>query len=171
MLILILREILGKENLYEFVEYEPSSTEMLARVICSNMLHMSLVNEYVKGLRCMKYILNHAYRFTNWQIAYLMSFFQSLVVITTETTCMLVVLTSYDPLSTVFNFVALAVITDFDNFSFESIQSEPLKKLTGEEMAERVLQVCHTTSVYCNHDEMSIATGKKDELMPMRIKI
>ena len=66
LLLLILQEMLTPDSLYQFAEYEPSSTEMLARVICSNMLHMSLVNEYVKGLNSMKYILNHAYRFTNW---------------------------------------------------------------------------------------------------------
>lgn len=75
LLCLILREILSVDNIYQFIEYENSTTEMLARVICANMLHMSLVNEYVKGLNSMKYVLNHAYRFTHWQIAYLMAFF------------------------------------------------------------------------------------------------
>ena len=50
------------------------------------------------------------------------------------------------------NFVALAVITEFDNYSFDSIQTEPLKLLTGEDMESRVLGVAHTTSVYCKDD-------------------
>lgn len=94
---------------------------MLARIICANMLHMSLIPECIKGLTSMKYILNHSYRFTHWQIAFCVAFAQSLVVLSVEITCMLIVLTSYDPLSTVFNFVGLAVITDFDNFSYESM--------------------------------------------------
>lgn len=143
---------------------------MLARVICANMLHMSLVNEYIKGLGSMKYVLNHPYRFTHWQIAYMCAFMQALVVITVEITCMLIVLTSYDPLDTVFNFVGLTVITEFDNYCFESIQTEPLKLLTGEELAERVLPVYHTTSIHCAEDIMSGVIGKEDKELPMRIR-
>ena len=82
---------------------------------------------------------------------------------------MLVVLTSYDPFDTVLNFVALAVITEFDNYSYESIQSEPLKKLTEGDI-EGVLPVCHTSSVLCEEENMSGAIGKDGTELKTRIK-
>jgi len=73
---------------------------------------------------------------------------QGFVVVFTEIICMLIVITSTDPLSTVMNFVALTVITDFDKFSFDSIQAEPLKLLADSEL--KVLMIYRTTSGYCS---------------------
>lgn len=78
---------------------------------------------------------------------------QAFIVVITEIICMLIVITSTDPFGTVMNFVALNVITDFDNFSFDSIQSEPLKLLAGPEL--EVLKIYRTTSNYCNRTSMT----------------
>lgn len=107
--------------LSKFTVYEDSNSEMVSRLICAYMLHMSLLNEFKKGLNGMKYSLTHHYRFVHWQIAYLCSVMQSVVVIGVESLCMIIVITSETPINTVFNFVALTVIVDFDNYSFESI--------------------------------------------------
>ena len=65
----------------------------------------------------------------------------------TELVCIFIVVTSTDPELTIFNFVALNVITDFDNFCFDSLQSEILKKLLEK---EGLLKIRRTTSVYCD---------------------
>jgi len=117
----------------------------------------------------MKYVLNHPYRFVHWQLAFTTAFMQSSIVLLVEVTCMLIVLTSYDPLTTVLNFVGLTVITEFDNYSFDSIQEEPLKDLTGDELAGVVLPIMHTSSTLCNDQIMSGVIAKDKEL-PMKIR-
>jgi hypothetical protein len=41
--------------------------------------------------------------------------------------------------------------------------------LLGEEIAERLLPVYHTTSIYCKPDLLSISIGKDGNVLPMRI--
>ena len=54
-----------------FILYETDPLEMLARILCANMLHMSMLGEFKKGLDSMKYSLNHSYRFQHWYIAFI----------------------------------------------------------------------------------------------------
>lgn len=131
---------------------------MIARIICANILHMSMLPEFAKALRSIKYVCNHSYRFQHWQIAFIAGLCQASAVIITEIVCMLVVITSTDPEGTVFNFVALNVITQFDDFSFDSIQEEPLKGLSEAELG--VLKIDRTTSTYCSEELMTDAFDK-----------
>ena len=73
----------------------------------------------------------------------------------TETLNNAIILTSFAPLATVFNFIALAVIADFDNFVFESMSNEYFKKLLEEEVVERNFRIEHTTSKRCPKDDLS----------------
>lgn len=76
---------------------------------------------------------------------------------------MLVVITSTDPESTIFNFVALNVITDFDDLAYESLQSTVIKEL----MECSVFVISRTTSVNCNPDELAYYKNKKGEVLPI----
>lgn len=53
------------------------------------------------------------------------------------------------------NFIALAIIAEFDNFVYESLRNESIKKLLAPEVAEDVLVIQRTSSKKCKEDEMS----------------
>ena len=61
MLWLIGIELLGSPD--AFLIYEIDPWEMIARIVCANMLHLSMLDEFKRGLDSMKYVLSHYYRF------------------------------------------------------------------------------------------------------------
>ena len=60
--------------------------------------------------------------------------------------CLFVVLSSQTSSDVVFNFIALAVISEFDNFVYASLRMEKLKDLTNQDNADKLLLVSYTTS-------------------------
>jgi hypothetical protein len=66
----------------------------------------------------MKYALNHPWRFENWKIAFLSGFLQASIIIVIEMVNFLSILSSYAVLDIVMNFLALVVISDFDDFFY-----------------------------------------------------
>ena len=60
-----------------------------------------------------------------------------------------VICTSIDPTELVFNFIALAIVAEFDNFIFESLKGETMKELVEKKFYKRVLVINHTTSPKC----------------------
>ena len=77
----------------------------------------------------MKYAVNHRHAFLNYKKAFAMGFLQSFMTIMVETVNMLVILQSMTTKDVVFNFIAVAIISDFDDFVFNSLRNEPLKEL------------------------------------------
>ena len=43
---------------------------ILARFICGSILHLSLLDEVTNGLNCMKFALNHPYKFLSYNLAF-----------------------------------------------------------------------------------------------------
>jgi hypothetical protein len=68
----------------------------------------------------MKYALNHAYEFDNWAVAYSAGFMKMFMCYNVELYCLLVICVSVAPMAIVYNFIALGIIADFDNYIFES---------------------------------------------------
>jgi len=87
----------------------------------------------------MKYAVNNEHKFINWKKAYMMGSLQSLMTLLVETVNMLVILQSKTTQEVVFNFIAVAIISDFDNFVFNSLRNEPLKELVSSESAGKFL--------------------------------
>lgn len=58
-------------------------------------------------------------------------------------------MTSITPTDIVYNFIALAVIAEFDDFVYQSLRSESMKKLIEADVTEKILVVRHTTSKKC----------------------
>ena len=71
-----------------------------------------------------------------------------------------------------FNFIAVAIISDFDNFVFSSLRNEPLKELVDPSNCE-FLKVQFTTSAYArSFDEGGEASEVQDEFgEPICMKI
>ena len=95
------------------------------------MLHMCLMDELRIALQLMKYILNHPYQFCDWWPPFLTCIFKANAVLLTELICITVVCISIAPMEVVYNFIALGIIADFDNYIFESFIEE-LKCLLEE---------------------------------------
>lgn len=74
-----------------------------------------------------------------------------------------------DTISIVFNFIALAIIAEFDNFVFDSLKNESFKMLTEREFCKRVLIIQHTTSKKAREHELSFVKDETGEYRPLRI--
>ena len=93
----------------------------------------------------MKYALNHRHALLYYKKAAILGFLQAFITIGVETVNMLVILQSDTTQDVVFNFIAVAIISDFDNFVFSSLRNEPLKELVDPNNSE-FLKVQFTTS-------------------------
>ena len=98
---------------------EPVSIWILfGRFICGTILHLSLVDEVTKGLQNFKFALNHSYLFQSSVTAAIIGFLQSTIVLFVEVVNIEIILTSLTPTDIVYNFIALAVIAEFDDFVY-----------------------------------------------------
>lgn len=75
-----------------------------------------------------------------------MGFLQAFMTIAVETVNVLVILQSNTTQDIVFNFIAVAIISDFDNFVFSSLSHEKLKELVMDETAAELMPVDFTSS-------------------------
>jgi len=100
----------------------------------------------------MKYSLNHSYMFQNWVIAFSMGLLQYMVTILVEFVCVMVIVVQNSPLNVVLNFIAMAVISDFDQYIYEA-QIESLKHLVQRD--DPILIIRHTTSSRCKQEEVA----------------
>ena len=73
----------------------------------------------------------------------------------TEITNICIIVTSILPVEVVMNFVAVTIISKFDDFVYESMRNENCKKLIEYKLAERILQIHHTTSKRCGLEELA----------------
>lgn len=68
---------------------------------------------------------------------------------------MMVILTYFEPLNIVSNFVALSIVSEFDKMMYESSGPQTLKKLLYEEVCDKIMVIQHTTSKRCKETELS----------------
>ena len=66
----------------------------------------------------MKYALNHPKNFISSEKAFMMGFLQSFLTASVETINVLIILQSVTTQDIVFNFIAVAIISDFDDFVY-----------------------------------------------------
>lgn len=89
----------------------------------------------------MKYALNHRHAFLSYKQAFLMGFLQSFMTISVESVNVFIILQSNTTQDIVFNFIAVAIISDFDNFVFSSLSHESMKEIVSPENSENFLQI------------------------------
>jgi hypothetical protein len=102
----------------------------------------------------MKYALNHVWRFEDWKIAYLAGLLQATIIIFIEFVNFLAILTSFTVLDVVMNFLALVVISEFDDFFYCSLRDEPLKELLIDPCFSELLMIERTSSRRANLDSV-----------------
>jgi hypothetical protein len=97
------------------------------------------------------------------------AFLSSLTVILVEIVNIVIILTSISPVDIVYNFIALAIIAEFDDFVYASLRNESMKKLIMKEVTDRLLVIRHTTSKKCKDYEVSDVRDELGELRPLKI--
>jgi len=118
----------------------------------------------------MKYSLNHPYKFEQFSIAWLAGFLQTSSSLCVEMANIGVICGAGDTISIVFNFIALAIIAEFDNYVFASMKNESFKELTEKKFTSRTLIVKHTTSKKCSETDLSDEKDENGELRLLKIK-
>lgn len=103
---------------------------MFARFICATILHLSCVDEVHAGMEMMKFAVNHNYRFVHFSVAWLSGFLQYVSCLCVELANIGVICAANDTIDIVFNFIALAIIAEFDNYVYGSMKNESFKLLT-----------------------------------------
>lgn len=88
-------------------------------------------DEVAKGLELMKYAVNHKASFLKYIDAFCMGLLQSTLTFGVESVSLFIILQSQTTQDIVFNFIAVAVIADFDNFVFNSLRNEKMKDLVS----------------------------------------
>lgn len=69
----------------------------------------------------------------------------------------------------VYNFIALAIIAEFDDFVYAALRNESMKKLIDKEVTDKVLVVRHTTSKKCQEHELSTVKDEDGEFRPLKV--
>ena len=84
---------------------------------------------------CMKYVNNHSYNFQAPRIAFFVSFLHYFITNLTELVNICIIITSIYPVAIVLNFIAIAIIAEFDNYVYSSMRNEYCKKLISKNIA------------------------------------
>jgi len=142
---------------------------MFARFICATILHLSCVDEISAGLEMMKYAVNHPYKFEHFSVAWMSGFLQCMSCLSVEIANIGVICGANDTISIVFNFIALAIIAEFDNYVFNSMKNESFRELCSKEFTSRVLIVCHTSSKKCSNEQLSTEVDENGNIRPLKI--
>lgn len=98
-----------------------------------------------------------------------MGLLQCVSVILVEFVNIEIILTSIAPTDIVYNFIALAVIAEFDDFVYESLRSESMKTLIEAEVTEKIFVFRHTTSKKCKDEELSTVLDEHGEYRPLKV--
>ena len=129
---------------------------IFGRFICATILHLSLTEEIYSAIERMKYCCNHSYMFDNWQLAYLTAWCQATMVISVEMSNLVIICVAFYPVEIIFNFISIAIISEFDNLVYSSMRNESMRKLIEErEIFEKIFIKHHTTSSRCGPNELS----------------
>lgn len=95
----------------------------------------------------MKFALNHHYRFGDYKIAFLSGFMQATMIFVVETVNFITILTSNSMGDIVKDFMALAIISEFDDFFYGALGDDENKTfLENKDDFEDMFVVKRTTS-------------------------
>ena len=99
---------------------EPSQNikNVVARFACAFIMHITLTDEAKQGLNMMKNAVNHHWKFRSWRRAYMVGLFQASVLIFCEAVNLVLLTTNHSILDIIMNFLAIVVITEFDDFFY-----------------------------------------------------
>ena len=142
---------------------------VFARFICATILHLGLIDNVSMGLSMMKYAANHPHKFESYFTAWFVGFMNFSIVLAVEFTNVLLIMTGTDFIDITFNFIALAIIADFDTLVYGSLRNESFKKLLDSSITDKMFPITFTTSRKCKEHEFSTVLNEDGDLMPLRV--
>lgn len=74
-----------------------------------------------------------------------------IMIITVECVNFIAILTSFSVLSVVMNFMALVVISEFDDFFYSALGNDPNKEVLTDPAFEHLFMIQRTTSRFCRN--------------------
>ena len=92
----------------------------------------------------MKYSANHPWKFKNYTYAYLIGLSQIFMVYFVELINILILCTNYEVMSIIMDFLALVIISDFDNFFVATLKTDRIYNLILDDpnsVLEKALQI------------------------------
>ena len=90
-----------------------------ARFIAGIMMHVAMTAELKMGIAKMKFVVNHMWRFEHPVTAFMTGFAQAwMIVLVTLLNYIVITARAQTVFDVVMDFLALVVISDFDNFFF-----------------------------------------------------
>ena len=92
-------------------------------------MQMNINYEAANAMKMMKYAMNHPWKFRSWGQAYWVGLFQTTVLNTCEFVNLVLLTTNHSMLDIIMNFLAIVVITEFDDAFFFIVQQEDLAGL------------------------------------------
>ena len=113
-------------------------------------MHITLTSELMQGLSMMKYVVNHHWKFRNWRQAYLIGFCQAFVLFLCEAVNLIILTTNHSMLDIIMNFLAIIVITEFDDAFFFIVQNEKLALLLTDKEFEHESKLGEKWMVKCD---------------------
>ena len=149
---LVLSEVLGADTWPNFPE---TTMIVTSRFVCGIVLHVFLQGELEQGCIFMKYACNHPWKFDDnggMFIAWLSGFLQATMILVVETVNYTALITNETHIDVVMNFLALAVIADFDDFFYGALFDNEYKKvITDGDCYGEFLQQQTTTSFWARY--------------------
>ena len=137
LLVLLGSEALTDENVKaNFFMPADSLQIVMCRFLCAVILHITLTDEVMQGFACMKYALNHPYKFRRWTDAYAVAFTQLMVVIVVEIVNLAILCTNHTIMDIIMNFLALVIIADFDDYFFFTVDKEMMAEIIKDDTIE-----------------------------------
>ena len=125
----------------------------LSRFLCGAVMHFTLQNEIEQGLKIMKYSTNHHWKFSNYMWAFFIGFAQLSMVIFVEIVNILILCSNYEVMSIIMDFLALVIISDFDNFFVATLKTDRIYNLLLDDadgVLENALKIQRTSSNKAN---------------------
>ena len=168
---MIFYELMHNPTYYKVIWCIVERPIMFARFICTIILHLSLTDEVTGGLKMMKYAVNHPFKFNSFVMAWFCGFMQYTSSLGVELSNIGVILGANDTISIVFNFIAVAIIAEFDNYVFDSMKNENFKHIVDERFTKPAFPVIHTTSKKCKENEKGKIRDANGKRYLLKIKI
>lgn len=113
---------------------------------------MMIQGELQAGLNTMKFALNHHYRFDSYKIVFISGLMQASMIFIVEIVNFIVILNSFSIKSIVADFMALVVISEFDDAFYSALGEDQNKTIIeNANEHEALFMIKRTTSDKAAH--------------------
>ena len=111
----------------------PDAQTQILRFTCGFVLHIYLSSEILQGFNNIKFSINHPWKFERKLLAFFTGFLQVIVILVIELTNFVLVMTSNSYREIIINFIVLLLISQFDDFFYQTFANTEIKKFLKQE--------------------------------------